>query len=211
MLFAFGPPPSFFSVRRLLGSRQVVTQCLCQLNELCSILHRLLFGSIKREHGPIHSPDIVHVRWRPHETKHTKQANKNHKSTKPNKSKTKQKHQTKTRKNPHRRNGQVSSMRIAAAYVLTVEPCMHRNNTETRKNTIARRPGRVQKGHQRVAETRGPPSQDPGDHNATPTGHNRHPNPRIAIMRYMKETLDQQQAPCRGVQCKRSCKTKSVR
>ena len=79
---------------------------------------------------------------------------------------------------------------------------MYRSNTETRKNTNARRPGRVQKGHHRVAETRGPPSQDPGDHNATPTGHNRHPNPRIAIIRYMKESLDQQQAPCRGVQCK---------
>ena len=63
----------FFSVRRLLGSRQAVTQCLCQLNELCSILHRLLFGSLKREHGPLRSPDIVHVRWRPHEEKNTKQ------------------------------------------------------------------------------------------------------------------------------------------
>ena len=62
----------FFSVRRLLGSRQVVIQCLCQLNELCSILHRLLFKNIKREHGPIHSPNIVHVQWRPHEEKHTK-------------------------------------------------------------------------------------------------------------------------------------------
>ena len=28
------------------------------MNELCRILHRLLFGSIKREHGPIHSPNI---------------------------------------------------------------------------------------------------------------------------------------------------------
>ena len=58
----------FFSVRRLLGSRQVVTQCLCQLNELCSILHCLLFGSVKREHGPLHSPNIA-MRWRPHEAK----------------------------------------------------------------------------------------------------------------------------------------------
>ena len=33
--------------------------------------------------------------------------------------------------------------------------------------------GRVQKKTQHVAETRGPPSQDPGDHNATPAGHNR--------------------------------------
>ena len=77
---------TFFSVRRLLGSRQVVTQCLCQLNELCSILHRLLFGSIKREHGPIHSPNVVHVRWRPHEENHTKQT-KNHKSTNPTEAK----------------------------------------------------------------------------------------------------------------------------
>ena len=115
--------PVIFSVRRLLGSRQVVTQCLYQLNELRSILHRLLFRSIKREHRPIHSPNLVHVRWRPHEEKHTKQTKTTQKH-KPNKSKTKQKHQTKTRKNPHRRNGQISSMRIAATYVLTIESCM---------------------------------------------------------------------------------------
>ena len=59
---------------RLLGSpdRTVETQCLCQLNELCSILHRLLFESIKREHKPIHSLNIIHMRWQPHEEKHKK-------------------------------------------------------------------------------------------------------------------------------------------
>ena len=72
-------------------------QCLCQLNELCSIMHRLLFGSIKREHGPIHSPNIVHMATTRSKT-HKKQANKNHKSTKPKKSKAKEKHQTKTGK-----------------------------------------------------------------------------------------------------------------
>ena len=52
---------------------------------------------------------------------HTKQNTQNKEKPqkhKPNKRKTKQKHQTKTRKHPHRRNGQVSSMRIEAAYVL---------------------------------------------------------------------------------------------
>ena len=38
----------FFSVRRLLGSRQVVTQCLCHLNELCNVLHVPSLGYQKR-------------------------------------------------------------------------------------------------------------------------------------------------------------------
>ena len=106
-------PPVFFSVRRHLGSRQVVTQCLCQLNELCSILHRLLFGSVKREHGPLRSPDIVHVRWRPHEEKNTKQP----KTTKPT-----------PKPNPEKKTSSQWTNQLyanSAAYVLTIKPCMH--------------------------------------------------------------------------------------
>ena len=46
-LAPYGPSSVFFSVRRLLGSRQVVTQCFCHLNELCSIVCPAL-GSQKR-------------------------------------------------------------------------------------------------------------------------------------------------------------------
>ena len=64
----------FFSVRRLLGSRQVVTQCLCQLNELCSILHRSLFG-VSKESMDLYAVQLVHVRWRPPENKEQKSDN----------------------------------------------------------------------------------------------------------------------------------------
>ena len=76
----------FFSVRRLLGSRQVVTQCLCQLNELCSILHSLLFGSLKREHGPLQSPNCPYAMATTRREKH--KTNKSQtKNTSPTKAK----------------------------------------------------------------------------------------------------------------------------
>ena len=65
----------------------------------------------------------------------THKTNKTHKSTNPTKAKQNKSTKRKTGKKTHHRNGQVNSMRIAAAYVLTVEPCMHRNNTETRQIT----------------------------------------------------------------------------
>ena len=43
-------------------------------------------GSLKREHGPLHSPNIVQVRWRPHEENTTK-TNKNTKTLNPTKAK----------------------------------------------------------------------------------------------------------------------------
>ena len=70
-------------------------------------LHRLLFGSVKREYGPIHSLDIVYVRWRPHEEKQTNQTKTTKAQTQQKQNKTKTPNQN--RKNPHRRNGQVSS------------------------------------------------------------------------------------------------------
>ena len=46
----------FFSVLRLLGFRQVVAQARLCISELCRNMLSLRFGSIKREHGSIHSP-----------------------------------------------------------------------------------------------------------------------------------------------------------
>ena len=46
---------SFFSVRRLLGSRQVVTQCLCQLKRIVLYLASFPLWGIKREHRPAQS------------------------------------------------------------------------------------------------------------------------------------------------------------
>ena len=130
---------------------------------------------IKREHGPIRSPSSPSAMRSPeNRQKRTQKQQKQHQTTKQEK--------------PHYRSGQDSS--IPAAYVLKVGPLPLQGVGKGAKNT------------QHVAETRGPSSQDPGDHNATPTGHNRHHNPKKAIMRYMRESMDQQQAPCRGMQCK---------
>ena len=162
-LFFFRPSPSWLSPGRNTVS--------CQLNELCRNLHRLLFGSIKKEHGPIHSPKICPCTMATprNQTKTREQA----KSTKTKQTK------NQTNKNPHPRNGQVALCELAAAYVLRLTLACIEPDTETKNITIARRLGRVQRKQYRAAETRGPPSQDPGDHNATPTGHNRHPSPRI--------------------------------
>ena len=147
---------SFFSVRRLLGS---VTQCLCQLNELCSILHRLLLRSIKRD-GPTHS---LHVRWRPHEEK-THKTNKNHKSTtlqKQNKTKAPNQNQEKPtfffcgrcrlRLGPDTKPGKTHtsamdkcSMRIAATHVLTIEPCIEATPKPEKKHNC-KAPGKSAK------------------------------------------------------------------
>ena len=70
----------FFFVRRLLSSRQVVTQCLCQLNELCSILHRSLFG-VSKESMDLYTIQVVHVRWRPHKKKEQNNQKKTSKPT----------------------------------------------------------------------------------------------------------------------------------
>ena len=47
---------NFFSVLRLLGSRQVVTQCLSYLNELCNVLYVPSLGSKKRAWTSTQSP-----------------------------------------------------------------------------------------------------------------------------------------------------------
>ena len=111
--------PSFFSVRRLLGSRQVVTQCLCQLNELCSVMHHSLFGVSKKSRD-LYAVQVVQVRCnhRKQETSEnqkgaTNQTQQNKKSTKNNK-----------QEKPHYRRGQDSSVRIPATYVLMIKPCM---------------------------------------------------------------------------------------
>ena len=59
----------FFSVRRLLRSRQVVTQCLCQLNELCKDLHYSLIGGSK-ESKDLYAVQVVQVRCGHVKTRH---------------------------------------------------------------------------------------------------------------------------------------------
>ena len=54
-----------------------------------------------------------------------------------------------------------------------------------------------------VAETQGPPSQDPGDHNEKPTGQNRHLHPSEIAQCNMNWDSDQQQAPCRDTPSKK--------
>ena len=139
----------FFPVRRLLGSCQVVTQCLCQLNELCSMLHRLLFGSLKREHRPLRSPNIVHVRWRPHEEKNTKQTKTTKPTPKPNPEKTTSSQWTE------------QLYANSAAYVLTIKPCMHRSNTETKKKQSKAPEKGAEKDHTTLRKPGVPPARIP--------------------------------------------------
>ena len=106
-----------FSVRRLLGSRQVVTQCLCQLNELCKVMHHSLIGGSKESMDlyEVQSPSAVQS------SETERQQNK----TKKNKQ-----HHTKTQR--QRRNTAVWTYelyQIAAA-------CVPMNSILQKENTI---------------------------------------------------------------------------
>ena len=68
----------FFSVRRLLGFCQVVAQVRLCTSELCRNMLSLLIESIKREHGPVHSPVVVHRRWQQNEPKKQPTPNTTH-------------------------------------------------------------------------------------------------------------------------------------
>ena len=146
----------FFSVLRLLGFRQVVAHVRHGISELCRNMLSLLIGSIKREHGPIHSPVYVHRRCKNRDKKTKKVTNQN-------------KNRKQATTSP---NGQISSGRITAACVLKrlgLAWSNHKSNT-----SLCKSQEKMQKTIHHVAETQGPPSQDPGDHNEKPTGQNRH-------------------------------------
>ena len=71
---------AFFSVLRLLGFRQVVAHVRHCISELCRNMLSLLIGSIKREHGPIHSPVYVHRRCKTRDKKTQKSNKAKHKT-----------------------------------------------------------------------------------------------------------------------------------
>ena len=107
----------FFSVRRLLGSRQVVTQCLCQLNELCRVLHHSLLGVSIKDSMDLYAVQVVQLRCNQPKTKTKRKTNRDHKQTQQSKNQ-------KNKQEPHYHSGQDSSMRIPATYVLTIKPCI---------------------------------------------------------------------------------------
>ena len=138
----------------------------------------LLIGSIKREHGPIHSPVAVHVREK--RTKETKQQ------------------QTKTKTAKKRQPRRMDKTALVELQQLVcwkrgLAWSNHKPNTSPCKSQE-----KMQKTIPHVAETQSPPSQDPGDHNEKPIGHNRHLHPSEIAQCNMNWDRDQQQAPCRG-------------
>ena len=129
----------------------------------------LLIGSIKREHGPIHSPDLSMDEKRGQRSKTATNENKNRK---------------KATTSP---NGQRSSSRITAACVLKIRPCVKQPQTQ---HITMQEPGEDAKNNTSRCGNPGPPSQDPGDHNEKPTGHNRHLHPiEIAQCNMKKKSL----------------------
>ena len=133
----------------------------------------------KRAGGPLRSPMTDHNDVRhPNPKKNTKkQTNK----TKRTATKTKTKKTTKqTPKNTAKKTGKQRWVVSSALCELNSNLCAEMsaghpvNQTRTTTDTITNWPGEGAKTTLPVAETQGPPSQDPGDHNETPTGHNRH-------------------------------------
>ena len=103
----FRPSPSWLSPGRNTVS--------CQLNELCSNLHRPLFGSIKKEHGPIHSPNICPCTMAiPRKQRKTQEQAKN--------TKTKQTNQKPNKQKPASSQRTSSSKRIGSSLCANTDP-----------------------------------------------------------------------------------------
>ena len=108
----------------------------------------------------LYAVQVVQVRCDHPKTKNQRKKqtkNRDHKQTQ----KEQKPHQKTKQEEPHYRSGQDSSMRIPAAYVLTIKPCMYRNNTEDRDITTARCSGRVQKTHSTLRKPGVPPARIP--------------------------------------------------
>ena len=187
----------FFSVRRLLGFRQVVAQVRPCLSELCRNVLSLLIGSIKREHGPLHSPVAVHRRCHQHKTeKQTKPQNPKHHTQK--------QPQAKQNKNHRKASEKTSSYWTRLLYSNSKQLmcwrdwALRKTNKQTKNITLQGARGRCKSKTSRCGNP-GSPSHDPGDHNETPTGHNRHLHPSEIAQCKMNYGWEQQQAPCRGV------------
>ena len=166
MTLFFRPSPS-----RLSPGRNTV---FVSVERIVQHLASFPLWGIKREHGPIRSPNCPCAMATTRNK--AKQPNRKHQKPKPKQNQTK--HQTKKTEKPHHRSGQVSSMRIAATYVLTIEPCMYRSNTEDRKITNARRPGRVQKVLITLRKPGVPPARIPEITTRRPQGTTGTPIPR---------------------------------
>ena len=113
----FRPSPS-----RLSPGRNTV---FVPVERIVQSLASFPYRGIKREYGPVRSPSSPNAMRSP-ENKNQRKTNREHNKLKQNKpQKTKQ-------EKPHYRNGQDSSMRIPATYVLTIEPCIEiKQRTET--------------------------------------------------------------------------------
>ena len=139
-------PSVAFSPGRNTGS--------CQYNELCRNMQSLLLGSIKREHGPIHSPVSVHGRWQQHKTK-----NKEHKTKQP---KTQKPPTNKTTSKQHRIVilDKVALCKFKAACVLMVGPCVHQTRHRKQKHHNRKAPGKGAKS--KTTRCGNPGSPQPG-------------------------------------------------
>ena len=141
---------------------------------------------IKREHGPIRSPSSPSAMRSPEK----KAKNKPKKQQK--------QHQTTKQEKPHYRSGQDSSMRIPAASVLNISlACIE----TTPRTETARRWEGGKKTHSTLRKPGVPPARIPEITTRRPQSTTSTTIPK-AIMRHMRESMDHQQAPCRGKQCK---------
>ena len=161
---------------------------------------------IKREHGPIRSPSSPSAMQSP-KTRNKQEPKRGHKK-KTNKTKT-------TPEKTNRKNHIIAVDKTALCEFQQLMcwwlslVCIETTPRTEKFNCKAL--GKDAKTHSTLRKPGVPPSQEPGDHNATPTGHNRHHNPKQVIMRYLREAMDQQQAPCRSTQCKQKLNEKGYR
>ena len=146
----------FFSVRRLLGSRQVVTQCLCQLNELCSVMHHHSLFGVSKKSMNLYAVQVVQVRCN-----HRKQETSENQKGATN--------QTQQNKNSTKNNKQENHI-IAVDKTALCEfqqlmcwwlslACIEKNTQNREIQLQGAREGC--KNTQHVAETRGPPARNP--------------------------------------------------
>ena len=122
--FFFRPSPSWLS-----PGRSTVRPCI---SELCRNMLSLLIGSIKREHGPLHSPVAAHRRCYKHKReKQTQPQDPKHHKQKQPQSKQNKNHKKASEK--HRHIGQNSSIQIQSSLCSEeIGPCVKQRTSAKR-------------------------------------------------------------------------------
>ena len=148
----------------------------------------------KRAIGPYTVQVAVHVR-KNNKTEETANKNTHKKATTQKQTRNTQK-QNKTYKRNTKDGQRCSKLINTAAYVLYPAQAIR----ETKANH-KRWPRVGAEATKHVAETQDPPSQDPGDHNVKPKGHDRAPDSakKHQVQVAAKRGNHQQQEPCRNV------------